>query len=120
MELTFKKELYPKIVLLKSAFSFTDRAYVHLDCDEKNYMVIIEKKNDCEIDEREFINEMLVQATRYQVTQDTKHIRELIYARAMASTIIEEDTTETVDKTDNAEFDMTIILKDWFDDNDKA
>ena len=113
MRFSFKKELYPKTVLLKSAFNFTDKAYIHLDCDEGNYYTEITLKNGCTITEQDFLNEMLIQATRYQIAKDTKTIRELIYARAMASTILESEHEGSID---DSEPDMTEILRDWFDE----
>ena len=112
--MTFQKEIYPRTVLLKAAFNFTDRAYIHLDSDDKYYIADIENKDGkFDISEKEFINEMLIQAARYQVSRDTKNIRELIYARAMASTLIEEESADSVEE--NESVDMTEILKDWFD-----
>lgn len=113
MRFSFKKELYPKTVLLKAAFNFTDKAYIHLDCDEENYYTEITLKNGCAITEQDFLNEMLIQATRYQIAKDTKTIRELIYARAMASTILESEHEGSID---DSEPDMTEILRDWFDE----
>ena len=46
----FSKELYPKTALLKAAYSFTDRAYIHLDVNETEYIVDISIKPD----EKEF------------------------------------------------------------------
>lgn len=37
--LVFSRDLYSKIALLKAAYNFTDKAYVHLDADEKSYYV---------------------------------------------------------------------------------
>ena len=36
-QLKYNKELYSKIALIKAAYNFTDRAYVHLDADKKYY-----------------------------------------------------------------------------------
>lgn len=33
-QLKYNKELYSKIALIKAAYNFTDRAYVHLDADK--------------------------------------------------------------------------------------
>ena len=41
----YNRELYSKVALIKAAYNFTDRAYVHLDADEKYYYVSISAKN---------------------------------------------------------------------------
>lgn len=117
MIFSFSKELYPKYVLLKSAYNFTDRAYIHLDESEDYYIVNIDFKEDAvSFNPREFENEMLTQAVRYVVAERTKSIRKLVTARAMASTII---NAEPEGEPDNVEdVDMDDILKDWFENED--
>ena len=54
--ITFSKELYPQIALIKSAYAFTDRAYIHLDADDRYYIVKIHPKEGHDpITEKEFI-----------------------------------------------------------------
>ena len=38
-KLKFNKELYSKTALIKAAYNFTDKAYVHLDSDDKYYLL---------------------------------------------------------------------------------
>ena len=45
-EMRFSKELYSKVALIKAAYNFTDRAYVHLDADQHYYYVTVEAKQD--------------------------------------------------------------------------
>ena len=45
-QLKYNRELYSKIALIKAAYNFTDRAYVHLDADEKYYYVSLNAKNE--------------------------------------------------------------------------
>ena len=47
-QLKYNRELYSKIALIKAAYNFTDRAYVHLDADEKYYYVSLNAKNEKE------------------------------------------------------------------------
>ena len=114
----FSKELYPKTALLKAAYSFTDRAYIHLDVNETEYIVDISiKPDEKEFSLKEFENELLFQSLKYSVFQQTKDIRKLIVTRALASTLIEEDTTiPTEDKEED--FDIDNILEDWFEKYD--
>ena len=55
-----------------------------------------------------------MQETRRIVDERTKDIREMIYARAMASTVIEEHPLEEPKEAEDAER----ILVDWFEENE--
>ena len=69
-------------------------------------------------DEKEFVNEMLVQSIRHEVYLETKNIRELLLARAMSTSIVAEtDSSEDV-VVENEEYSENEILKDWFDENE--
>ena len=52
-----------------------------------------------------------MQETRKIVEDRTKKLRETIYARAMASTIIDEEETTDADES----VDANNFLVDWFD-----
>lgn len=111
----FNREMYSKIALIKAAYNFTDKAYIHLDADDNYYYVTIEPKEDEKISEKEFTNEMLTQSVRHEVYQQTKNIRELLLARAMAtSVIVDENLIDEDDKSDDC-FTENDILKDWFE-----
>lgn len=112
----FNKELYSKVALIKAAYNYTDVAYVHLDADEKYYYVEIEQKSkENKITELDFENEILAQSVRHEIYRQTKNIRELLMARALAtSVVVEEELKE--EKDDN--YDENQILKDWFANND--
>lgn len=117
MKISFSKSIYPKIALLKAAYAFTDRAYLHLDVNEKNYIVEITSKiENPEITQHEFENEILCQTLRHEIYEQTKNIRELLLARAVASTVIEQsDATELY--TSEINNDDKEILTDWFEVN---
>ena len=120
MKYRFSKEIYSKEALLKSAYRFTDIAYLHLDTDEEYYYVTIELKNtNTSISEQEFQNALLAEMVRLCVSHQTKNVRELILARAFSSTIIEEVPIEQPPEND---YNINEILTDWFDkyDNDKT
>ena len=115
MKLVFKKELYSKIALLKAAYNFTDKAYVHLDADRDYYYVSLEMKdNGNAISEKEFSNEMLAQSVRHEIYLQTKNIRELMLARAMATTVVADPiTSEEIGELPD-HYSEDEILKDWF------
>lgn len=118
-KMKFNKSLYPKVSLIKAAYNFTDVAYLHLDSDNEYYYVSIESKQECDkVTENEFVNEMLTQAVRHEIYQQTKSIRELMLARALATSVIMEDESmHTIQITDQ-EPDENSILKDWYAEND--
>lgn len=116
----FLKEIYPKIAVIKSAYAFTDRAYVHLDAEGDYYLVNLKPKEKQDpVSEDEFINEMLCQSVRHEVLNQTRSLRELLFARAAASSYINpeqklEDLFPEVDENE------TEILTDWFEKYDSA
>ena len=113
-----KKELYSKIALIKAAYNFTDKAYIHLDADKDYYIVTLKFKEGCNIKEDEFVNEMLAQSVRHEVYIQTKNIRELILARALGSSVVLEDENSYSDNIEENKFVEDEILKDWFESND--
>ena len=114
-EMRFSKELYSKVALIKAAYNFTDRAYVHLDADQHYYYVTVEEKQDeKELDETEFENEILAQSVRHEVYLQTKNIRELMLARAVASSVVTSEEYEEESAAPEEEFTEDEILKDWF------
>ena len=116
--LKFNKELYSKTALIKAAYNFTDEAFLHLDTDEKYYYVdIIPKESNSELTEERFTNEMLAQSVRHEVYLQTKNIRQLLLARAMATSIIVDDENNETDIAED-QFSEGDILKDWFTEND--
>lgn len=118
-QLKYNKELYSKIALIKAAYNFTDRAYVHLDADENYYYVSLNvKKEKEEIFDAEFENEILAQSARHEIYLQTKNIRELMLARAVATSVVApKDEDESSDSEIEQQFSEDEILKDWFDTN---
>lgn len=118
-QLKYNRELYSKIALIKAAYNFTDRAYVHLDADDNYYYVSLNAKNEKEeISDAEFENEILAQSTRHEIYLQTKNIRELMLARAVAtSVVVPKDEDESSDSETEQQFSEDEILKDWFDTN---
>lgn len=115
--LTYKKEIYPKIAIMKAAYAFLDNYYVHIDCSADEYILSIQgKRADILVDENEFSNEVLTQCIRHSIYQQTKDIREMITARAIASSIVGTD----VDQNLIGDGDPNEILKDWFENDPKT
>lgn len=112
MQIRCKKELYSRNVLFKSCYKFTDDAYIHLDVDEKDFIITITPKN---IDDKtdyasEFSNQLIEEINREIVISQTKNIRQILFARSMASTVIYDENSSEIDTDVN---DKT-AMKDWF------
>ena len=122
MTLRFSKSIYPKDALLKAAYRFTDIAYLHLDCDENYYTVeIIMKDDNSPLSEQSFANELLAQTVRLSINHRSKNIREMIMARALSSTFIEDDQAKNVESdefSEDPDFVINDILQDWFEANE--
>ena len=111
------KQLYNKEIISKAAFSFTNDCFVSLDADDDYYYIAIERK-DGEDDpnlEKEFGNEVVTQAARYNIMKETKELREIIIGRALASTILNDSDTGFVD---DESFQAEDIIYDWFERHD--
>lgn len=107
------KDLYNKTVVLKSAFLFTDKAYIYIQQTNENYVINFKLKAGADpITEDEFKNELLSQAVRYELYEQTKDVRKLIAMRALATTIVGE-AKEVIEPPKAYTEDE--ILKDWFE-----
>lgn len=115
MRFQFNRELYSKTALLKAAYNYTDKAFLHLDADDRYYYVYLEMKSGADpISEKAFTNEMLAQSVRHEVYLQTKNIRELMLARAMATTIVDEKEVQEKLDCSPDKYSEDEILKDWF------
>ena len=120
MKLTINKSMHSRYALLKAAYHFTDEFYILLDQDETSYYIDISSKEGDLPDDIEgiFSNELLAQSTREVILEKTSSLRELILARAFASTIIDDKTTDEVTDNDfnddNGEIGKS-LFKDWYE-----
>lgn len=114
MFFSIKKDIYDKKVLLKTSYKFTDEYYIHLDSNKDEFVISIQKKDgkaDTSI-EGEFKNELIEFTNREIVFEQTKNIRELLFARSMASSVIYDDEIQT---DINLNVDDNSSMRDWFD-----
>lgn len=118
MTFKYNREIYPRTALIKAAYHFTDVAYLHLDCDRNYYLVIIEPKKGHQVKEQDFENEILAQLARYEIFRQTREIREISLARAMASSVVQEKTSDNSSEGDE-DIPADTILKDWFDTHEQ-
>lgn len=126
-EFSVEKDMYSREVLLKTAYGFTDKVYIHLSQNEKNWLVSWQPKEDEDIPPEVFENELIAQSLRELLIEKTTDIRKLILARAFASTIIEDEkegqelNSEEESKLmidENIQESENEILKDWFSSHD--
>lgn len=111
MEFKFSQKLYSKASLFKTCYKYIDDFYLHLDQDDIYYYITIEPKVETTtINMNEFKNEMVDQMNREIVYSQTKNIREILMARAFASTVVYDENV-----VENFENDDDEMLKDWFD-----
>ena len=123
MRIQYDKEFYSKEALLKAAYHFTDRAYVYLGVEDGSFFVDFTAKGGTQFDkeklENEFKNELLAQVIHQTVSKETTVLRELLVARALSSTMVDEGiSSDTVESpmTEDAQDALDTIAKDWFDE----
>ena len=123
MRIQYDKEFYSKEALLKAAYHFTDRAYVYLGVEDGSFFVDFTAKDGIQFDkeklENEFKNELLAQVIHQTVSKETTVLRELLVARALSSTMVDEGISSDVAEspmTEDAQDALDAIAKDWFDE----
>lgn len=123
MLITVSKTLYSKEVLLKTAYSLTDKVYIHLDQNEESWIISWKSKAGQQIDPGEMENELITQSLRAALLDQNAEIRKIILARAFASTILDdqkENTDQALISEEQIGFildeeEKKAILKGWFD-----
>lgn len=108
--------MYSRESLIKAAYNFIDDYYIGLDMDDSHYLVRIVPKDVANegLNAEVFKNEILIQETRALVAKRTGNLREMIYSRSLASTIVSGAAPEM---DVHSQMDAEAILVDWFDEN---
>ena len=119
MEIRVDKSLYSKQVLLKTAYSFSDRAYLHLSQDNQSWIICWTDMPDQQVKPEMFENELISQQLREELLEKTKDVRTLILSRAFASSAMQigSDTSEQLPDNEDLDEDVDAagIMKGWFD-----
>ena len=120
------KSVYPAECVLKAAYAFLDKAYMHIDENETCWVVEIEARSGKETSEcclqKDFENELIAQTVRLSVFKRTHTLREMMLARAMSSSLIEGDDTFSqvdVEEENAADDQLQHILKDWYEQHEE-
>ncbi len=122
--MSISKDVYTKEILLKVAYLFSNRAYIHIELSENgDWQINMKMKDGVEkVHPEDFENELLAETVRCQILTKTRSIRELLLARALSSSIVEDDNI--VEKIANeqdsvSEQELGNILEDWFEKNER-
>lgn len=124
MRIYYHKDLYSKEALLKAAYHFTDNYYIYLGVENGCYFVDFSSKSEEVIDKDElqnlFKNEILAQMIHQTVSRETADLRKILIARALSSTMIDEEEPEDEISSSEAHDEASMqelasIARDWFD-----
>ena len=120
-EITISKTLYPLITIKKAIANYMQDVYIKLEEDENSIIILMQlQKNDEDLEKivGEFYNELLRESLRYNISCETKNLRELLIARALYTTCIDEaEKEETLEEQNDEEFNIDEIAVNWFDTN---
>lgn len=124
----FDKNVYPLESIKKAMFYYVNKFYMTLKVVNNTVEVCAEKIDNnmnFENEIKEFINDCLRESLRYEISLETKNIRELILGRALYSMCIRVDDRELTcnlpveerkkgiyDESDD--FDINDITVNWF------
>ena len=118
-----QKEVYPISVVKKALVNFTENLCIKLEMNQDKIIVKIlvqdMEKQNLERYIGEIYNELLREATRYDISRETKNIRELIIGRALYSTCIDTSESMSNTNTENKVLEENYLLDEiatnWFD-----
>lgn len=116
MKLTLDKDIYDKQALLKTAYSFSNRVYLHLSQDQTHWFVEWTPKNGAEVMSSAFENELIDQQLRLELVRSSQDIRKLLLARAFASTVME--IPASAPQPEMVDMEESDIMKGWYASHD--
>lgn len=119
VQITLEKELYPVQAIQKAISNFFDKAFVKMTQKGKNkLMIYILLKDDLyNIKDivGEFYNELLREVLRYNISLETKNMRELIVGRALYSTCINIKKPKNNKRKTEEVYNINDIAINWFE-----
>lgn len=96
MRLRLNTNIYPKESILTACYNFLDRAYIYLEKSGQDTVTVsfdLKKrpanplrKNEGRL-RRDFLDDLIHQTLRYEVSRNNKRIREMIIERALTSAL---------------------------------
>lgn len=118
------KSVYTPEAIMKAAYMFLDRAYIHFQEDNCSWIVQLTSKEE-ELPEnidQEFENTLLAERVREITYRKTSDLRKIILARAMASSVVSHgNVLKKIEalQTEQNNDELLNILTDWFYKNGK-
>lgn len=123
ISLSIPKEIYTKEVVLKAAYIFIEKAYIHIGVDNTHWNIQMKiKPGITGISLGDFENELIAETVRLSVYRRTHILRELLLGRAMSTSIIEDNNSlerVAAAQQDTTDMELQGILQDWFEKNGK-
>lgn len=77
MQYKVDKSFYHKTALLKAAYSFIDKAYIHLSQSDDSYIISWKNKGQEIIQPEEIENELIEQELRFTLIQEHEELRKI-------------------------------------------
>lgn len=123
-EIILSKNIYPLTAIKKALTNFMDDIYTKIeDRDDKIIVQILLKRDKISWDKLigELYNDFLRESLRYNISLETKNLRELIIGRALYTTCIdiEENEKEKNEVELEDKYSIDEIAVNWFDKYEK-
>ena len=122
ISVSVSRELYDREVVLKTAYIFTEKAYLHIESNEENWIIHMKMKPGMEaVSPAEFENALISEMVRLSVYRRTHTLRELLMGKALSTSVIEHDNPirEIAGEQETSQEELQDILQDWFEKNEK-
>lgn len=121
--------VYPLASVKKAMFNYVEKLYMNAKVKWNKIEILVElidNNADIETEIKEFLNDCIRESLRYEISVETKNIRELILGRALYSSCIkvDENAIDCNSKNNESEnshfseiddFDLNDIAINWFD-----
>lgn len=122
VSVSVSREIYDREVVLKTAYIFTEKAYLHIESNEENWIIHMKMKLGMEaVSPAEFENALISEMVRLSVYRRTHTLRELLMGKALSTSVIEHDNPmkEIAGEQEAPQDELQDILQDWFEKNEK-
>lgn len=126
--INLSKNIYPILAVQKAIVNYIEKIYIKLDEQENNIIIKIKPKGEyINLEEviNEFYNELLRETLRYNISKETKNLRELIVGRALYTTCIETDEKSVIEQenqiqeiSNEEDYPLDEIAINWFEKYD--
>lgn len=125
-EILLNSKLYPVIAIKKALSNYLEYTYVKMDYkDEQTIKIEMvlkeESKEDLEKIIGELYNELFNETLRYEISVETKNLRELIVGRALYTTCIDTEIEQEKNEENEKiveileDYNIDDIATNWFD-----